>query len=210
MTSSEAPPLSSLTPQRLTLQALKQLGLRFGIDYRTDGVCTDLAPVAQGSVHDVSLPQSLHLTLSDLQVERTYWSASRQAVPWFISVVLDGHINATLRTKRLSLTAGDALCAHFNSLHSLTVCQPAQPRLRTVNLAVLATEPHALPMPPSEPLLHCWRLPDSLTNALQATIDQPPSAVSLPCLCVPIRGKFLCGRVFVISNSLFVISHTFA
>lgn len=177
MTSTATLSLSSPTPDVLTSQALKQLGVRFGIDYRFDGLSAGMAPVAQGCVHDVSLPRSLHLTLSDLKVERTYWSASRQSVPWFISVVLDGHINATVGTQGFALTAGDGLCAHFNPQHSLTVCQPAQPRLRTVNLAVLATQPHNLPKSPDEPLLqHYWRLPDSLTQALRDAIEQPPSA----------------------------------
>lgn len=163
--------------QILTSQTLQQLGLRFGIDYRVEGICADegLAPVAQGSVHDVSLSSALHITLSDLQVEHTYWSASRQSVPWFISVVLEGHINATVGAQCFALTAGDGLCTHFNHKQSLIVCQHAQPRLRTVNLAVLATELHALPKPPPEPLLHFWRLPDALTHALRDTIDRPPS-----------------------------------
>ncbi|WP_286901575.1 helix-turn-helix transcriptional regulator [Vreelandella sedimenti] len=176
MTSIAAHPISGPTPQLLTSQTLQQLGLRFGIDYQIDGACAGLAPVAQGSVHDVSLPNSLHLTLSDLQVERTYWSASRRSVPWFICVVLEGHINASVGSQCFALTAGDGLCAHFNPQHSLTVCQPAQPRLRTVNLAVLATHPHGLPLPPAKPLLHHWRLPESLINALRDTIDQPPNA----------------------------------
>ncbi|TVP52526.1 MAG: AraC family transcriptional regulator [Halomonas sp.] len=180
MTSIATHPLSSPTPHVLTSQALMQLGMRFGIDYRFDGPGSGVAPIAHGSVHDVSLPRSLHLTLSDLQVERTYWSASRQSVPWFISVVLDGHITATVGTQCVTLTAGDGLCAHFNPQYSLTVCQPAQPRLRTVNLAVLATEPHALPKPSAGPLLHYWRLPEALTHALHDTIDQPPSACRQP------------------------------
>lgn len=179
MTSIAAHPISGSTPQCLTSQTLQQLGLRFGIDYRIDGVCAGLAPVAQGSIHDVSLPDSLHLTLSDLQVERTYWSASRQSVPWFISVVLEGHITASVDSQRFALTAGEGLCAHFNYQHSLTVCQPAQPRLRTVNLAVLATQPHGL-LPPTKPLLHHWRLPESLINALQASIDHPHDASRQP------------------------------
>ncbi|OJA05983.1 helix-turn-helix transcriptional regulator [Halomonas sp. QHL1] len=180
MTSIAAHPISGPKPQLLTSQTLQQLGLRFGIDYRIDGISAGLAPVAQGSVHDVSLPDSLHLTLSDLQVERTYWSASRQSVPWFISVVLEGHITASLDSQCFALTAGDGLCAHFNYQHSLTVCQPAQSRLRTVNLAVLATQPHGLPLPPAKPLLHHWRLPESLINALRATIDHPASACRQP------------------------------
>lgn len=168
------------TQHTLTSKSLEQLGLRFGIDYRIEGVCAKITPVAHGGVHDVSLSQSLHLTLSDLQVERSYWSASRQSVPWFISVVLEGHITATVGAQCYALTAGDGLCAHFNSQHSLTVYQPSQPRLRTVNLAVLATESHGLPLSPTAPLLHRWRPPESLLAALRANIDQPSSACRQP------------------------------
>ena len=180
MTLSTAYLPSSQMPHILTSQVLQQLGLRFGINYRVDGVCAGPAPVAQGHVHDVSLSPALHITISDLQVERTYWSTSQQTVPWFISVVLEGHINASVGSQRFALTAGEGLCAHFNRHHSLTVCQPAQPRLRTINLAVLATETYALPLPPTTPMLHRWRLPESLTNALCSTIDQPPSACRQP------------------------------
>ena len=173
------PPINQ-TQQTLTSQSLEQLGLRFGIDYRIEGRCATVAPVAQGQVHDVSLSPSLHLTLSDLQVERTYWSTSRQSVPWFISVVLEGHITATVGSECFALMPGDGLCAHFNPQQSLTVCQPAQPRLRTVNLAVLATEPHGLPRSPAAPLLHRWRLPEALLLALRANIDQPTSACRQP------------------------------
>ena len=168
------------TQQTLTSQSLEQLGLRFGIDYRIEGRCAKVAPVAQGQVHDVSLSPSLHLTLSDLQVERTYWSTSRQSVPWFISVVLEGHITDTVGSECFALMAGDGLCAHFNPQHSLTVCQAAQPRLRTVNLAVLATKPHGLPLSPAAPLLHRWRPPEALLLALRANIDQPTSACRQP------------------------------
>ncbi|CAO1669567.1 HTH araC/xylS-type domain-containing protein [Halomonas sp. NYA30] len=173
------PPINQ-TQQTLTSQSLEQLGLRFGIDYRIEGSCAKVAPVAQGQVHDVSLSPSLHLTLSDLQVERTYWSTSRQSVPWFISVVLEGHITATVGAQCFALIAGDGLCAHFNPQYSLAVYQPAQPRLRTVNLAVLATKPHGLPLSPTAPLLHRWRLSESLLTALRANIDQPSSACREP------------------------------
>ncbi len=175
-----AHPPAGQTQHILTPQSLAQLGLRFGIEYRIEGRPEGVAPVAQGRVHDVSLSASLHLTLSDLQVERTYWSASRQTVPWFISVVLEGHINATVGNQCLAFAAGDGLCAHFTPQHSLTVYQPAQPRLRTVNLAVLATAPHDLPLAPKEALLHRWRLPEPLIAILRATIDQPPSACHQP------------------------------
>lgn len=168
------------TQHTLTPQSLEQLGSRFGIEYRIEGSCAGVAPVAQGRVHDVSLSASLHLTLSDLQVERTYWSASRQSVPWFLSVVLEGHINATVGNQCLAFAAGDGLCAHFTPQHSLTVYQPTQPRLRTVNLAVLATAPHDLPLAPKAPLLHRWRLPEPLITLLRDTIDQPPSACRQP------------------------------
>lgn len=173
-------PLSTQSPHVLTSQSLQQLGMRFGIDYRIEGSGGRLATVAQGSVHDVGLNQALHLTLSDLQVERTYRSASRQSVPWFMSVVLDGHISATVGTQHLALTAGEGLCAHFNAQHPLTVCQPAQPRLRTINLAVLATESLSLPTLPSGPLLHHWRLPKALTRSLCNAINQPLPACRQP------------------------------
>ena len=180
MNTLSAHPSTGQTPHILTPHSLAQLGLRFGIEYRIEDRCPGVAPVAQGRVHDVSLSASLHLTLSDLQVERTYWSASRQTVPWFISVVLEGHITAAVGTQCLAFSAGDGLCAHFTPQHSLTVSQPAQPRLRTVNLAVLATAPNGLPSAPQEPLLHRWRLPETLIALLRATVDQPLSTGRQP------------------------------
>lgn len=180
MNTSSVNPSAAHAPHILTPNSLAQLGLRFGIKYRIEDKCAGAAPVAQGRVHDVSLSPSLHLTLSDLQVERTYWSTSHQAVPWFISVVLEGHITATVGNQRQVFVAGDGLCAHFTPQHSLTVYQPAQPRLRTVNLAVLATAPNGLPSAPQAPLLHHWRLPEALITLLCATIDQPPSTYRQP------------------------------
>ncbi|WP_083007645.1 AraC family transcriptional regulator [Halomonas sp. GT] len=163
------------TPE-ITSQALVQLGQRFGIHYRIEDSPSPLGPVALGHVHDVSLSQALHLTLSDLQVERTYTSTSYQSVPWFISVILEGEISAQLGETPYRLKAGDGFCAHFDAQHPIIVRQPAQPRLRTVNLAVLATAPLALPIPPHSPQFQVWQLPTALRKTLCTTIDQPPTA----------------------------------
>lgn len=163
------------TPE-ITSQALLQLGQRFGIHYRIEDSPSPLSPVALGHVHDVRLSQALHLTLSDLQVERTYTSTSYQSVPWFISVILEGEISVQLGETPYRLTAGDGFCAHFDAQHPLIVIQPAQPRLRTVNVAVLATSSLALPPPPNSPQFHVWQLPAALRQTLCTTIEQPAAA----------------------------------
>ncbi|MDR5874162.1 AraC family transcriptional regulator [Vreelandella gomseomensis] len=165
-TSQASPPLHELTPATLA-----QLGERFGIDYRVRNAPAE-ARIATGSVRDIALPQSMHLTLSDLRVNCAYSSASRQTAPWFISVVLEGHIIARLGDQRLDLKAGDGICAHFTPQQPLTVYQPAQARLHTLNLAVLATTPLALPPPPATPGLTPWRLPATFSETLrQAAVD---------------------------------------
>ncbi|MDR5885885.1 AraC family transcriptional regulator [Vreelandella janggokensis] len=160
-------PLYELTPGTLA-----QLGQRFGIDYRVRNASAG-ASVATGSVRDVALPQAMHLTLSDLCVNCAYSSASRQTVPWFISVVLEGHITARLGDQRLELKAGDGMCVHFTAEQPLTVFQPAQARLHTVNLAVLATTNLDLPSTPPAPGLYPWRLSDAFTQMLRHTTAEP-------------------------------------
>lgn len=165
-TSQASPPLHELTPATLA-----QLGERFGIDYRVRNAPAETR-IATGSVRDIALPQSMHLTLSDLRVNCAYSSASRQTAPWFISVVLEGHITARLGDQRLELKAGDGFCAHFTPQQPLTVYQPAQARLHTLNLAVLATTPLALPPPPATPGLTPWRMPTAFSETLRKAADE--------------------------------------
>ncbi|SDM95213.1 helix-turn-helix transcriptional regulator [Vreelandella arcis] len=160
-------PLHELTPGTLA-----QLGQRFGIDYRVRNAPAE-ASVATGSVRDVALPQAMHLTLSDLSVNFAYSSSSRQTAPWFISVVLEGHINARLGSQRLELNEGDGVSAHFTPEQPLTVYQPAQARLHTVNLAVLATTSLALPPLPATPGLYPWRLSSAFTQTLRQATAEP-------------------------------------
>lgn len=154
----------------LTSLTLAQLGQRFGIDYRVRNAPAE-ASIATGSVRDIALPQAMHLTLSDLCVNCAYSSSSRQTVPWFISVVLEGHIRVGLDDKRHELHAGDGVCAHFTSEQPLVVYQPTQTRLHTINLAVLAST--SLPPPPTSPGLYPWRLPSALTQTLREAAAEP-------------------------------------
>ncbi|MFG6667774.1 AraC family transcriptional regulator [Halomonas sp. HNIBRBA4712] len=169
--------LSAITPHTLA-----QLGQRFGIRYRIDdapGAATPEAaatPVARGRVQDVRLFDSLHLTLSELEVERGYTSSSCQSVPWFVSVVLDGEVSLTLGEQKYDLTAGKGFCAPLGTARPLVVYQPRQRHLQTVNLAVLATEPFALPSPPQPGALHVWTLPAALHRLLIEQARQPASA----------------------------------
>ncbi|KPQ20267.1 helix-turn-helix transcriptional regulator [Halomonas sp. HL-93] len=160
-------PLYELTPGTLA-----QLGQRFGIDYRVRNAPAE-SSVATGSVRDVALPQAMHLTLSDLCVNCAYSSSSRQTAPWFISVVLEGHISARLGSQRFQLNAGDGMCAHFTPQQPLTVFQPAQTRLHTVNVAVLATTSLDLPPLPTAPGLYPWRLSAALAQALRHAAAEP-------------------------------------
>ncbi|WNL39152.1 helix-turn-helix domain-containing protein [Halomonas sp. PAMB 3232] len=167
--------LNAITPHTLA-----QWGQRFGIRYRIDdapGAAAPgaAAPVARGEVHDVRLFDSLHLTLSDLEVERGYTSSSIQGVPWFVSVVLEGEVSLTLGQQTLALGAGDGFCAHFDAARPLIVHQPRQRRLKTVNLAVLATAPFALPTPTSTSALHGWALPPPLYQTLTQAAGEPAS-----------------------------------
>ncbi|MGO1870452.1 MULTISPECIES: helix-turn-helix transcriptional regulator [unclassified Halomonas] len=160
------PTLTSLTPATLS-----QLGHKFGIDYLHPGEASD-CPLAHGSVSDLSLPPALHLTLSDLEVRHRYLSRSTQSVPWFMCVVMDGRINISQGQTRLTIGAGQGLCAHFTPQAPLVVEQPAQVRLRTLNIAVLATAPYALPSA-HEPQLRTWTLPPALFTQLLATSEYP-------------------------------------
>ncbi|WP_404376200.1 AraC family transcriptional regulator [Vreelandella aquamarina] len=167
------------TPE-ITPRSLARLGQRFGIHYRIEGSDSPRQPVAIGHVHDVSLPQGMHLTLSDLQVERGYTSTSYQSVPWFLSIILEGTIQLHMNKQQVILGAGDGVCVHFDAQHPLTVHQPAQPRLRTVNLAVLTTTPLGLPDPSGSPHLHCWPLSEALRDTLCTISRQPPSTWRQP------------------------------
>lgn len=159
------PTITSLTPSTLS-----QLGHRFGIDYLHTGEVD--YPIAQGRVSDLALSSALHLTLSDLEVRQRYVSRSTQTVPWFVCVVMDGRIDITQGQKHLTTGAGQGLCAHFTPQAPLMVEQPAQPRLRTLNIAVLATAPHALPRAHG-PQLHAWTLPAALLDQLRAISEEP-------------------------------------
>ena len=160
------PTITSLTPSTLS-----QLGHTFGIDYLHTGKGFDY-PIAQGRVSDLALSSALHLTLSDLEVRQRYVSRSTHTVPWFLSIVVDGRIDITQGQKHLTIGAGQGLCAHFTPQAPLIVEQPVQPRLRTLNIAVLATAPHALPSA-HEPQLHAWTLPSALIEQLRATSEEP-------------------------------------
>ena len=174
------PPQERLITPEITHRSLVQLGQRFGIHYRVDGTPLQHQPVALGHVHDVGLPQGLHLTLSNLQVERGYTSTSYQSVPWFFSIILEGTIQLQIGQQHLQLGAGEGVCAHFDAHHPLTVHQPAQPRLSTVNIAVRTTAPLGLPAPGSQPALHRWRLPSALHQHLCTISEQPPTTWRQP------------------------------
>lgn len=163
--------LNAITPHTLA-----QWGQRFGIRYRIDDAPGAAAPVARGEVHDVRLFDSLHLTLSDLEVERGYTSSSMQSVPWFVSVVLEGDVSLTLGQQTLTLGVGEGFCAHFDAAQPLVVHQPRQRRLKTINLAVLATAAFALPAPTSRSALHGWTLPKTLYQTLAQAACEPASA----------------------------------
>ena len=83
------PQQERLATPKITPFSLAQLGQRFGIRYRIESPTSPRQPVATGHVHDVSLRHGIHLTLSDLQVERGYTSTSYQSVPWFFSIILE-------------------------------------------------------------------------------------------------------------------------
>lgn len=159
-------------PSDITPHFLAQLGQRFGIHYLVDQGLSPHQAVATGHVQDARLSPALHLTLSDLQVHRGYRSTSCHSVPWFISVILEGHIALQYEQQRLTLHAGESVCVHLNGRHPLQVHQPAQPRLRTINLAVLATTPLGLVAPPTMPTLHVWQLPMALMSTLCTMTEQ--------------------------------------
>nr|WP_289109918.1 AraC family transcriptional regulator [uncultured Halomonas sp.] len=169
------PQQERLATPKITPFSLAQLGQRFGIHYRIESPTSPRQPVATGHVHDVSLRHGIHLTLSDLQVERGYTSTSYQSVPWFLSVILEGTIHLQMGKQQIQLSAGNGVCSHFDTRHPLTVHQPVQARLRTVNIAVLTTAPLGLPTPPDASCLHCWKLPKALCETLCTISEQPPS-----------------------------------
>ncbi|WP_447927341.1 helix-turn-helix transcriptional regulator [Vreelandella sp. EE27] len=160
------PTLTSLTPT-----ALRLLGHRFGIDYGHPEALPD-EPVAQGRIRDLSLPPALHLTLSDLEVRHGYLSRSTRSVPWFMCVVMEGSIHLAQGQKQTHIGKGQALCAHFTAQAPLVVEQPAQTRLRTLNIAVLTTATHALPEPQG-PQLRVCSLPAALFSQLLALGEHP-------------------------------------
>ncbi|MCP1330268.1 AraC family transcriptional regulator [Halomonas sp. R1t4] len=159
----------------ITSHWLAQLGQRFGIHYHFESSDMPRQPVATGHVHDVRLPQGMHLTLSGLDVKRGYTSTSYQSVPWFLSVILEGTVHLQLGKQQRLLQAGEGVCTHFDARHPLTVHHPVQTRLRTVNIAVLTTAPLGLPTPPDASCLHCWKLPKALCETLCTISEQPPS-----------------------------------
>lgn len=85
---------------------------------------------------------------------------------------MEGGIEIAQGQKRLVISAGQGLCAHFTPQAPLIVEQPAQARLRTLNIAVLTTAPYALPSA-HEPHLHAWKLPSALFEQLCATREFP-------------------------------------
>ena len=134
---------SSCVP--LTTHDLLAIGQRFGIDYRFPEAPDRSQPapcVAHGRVMDVEVDPTLRVTHSDLDVLHAYASTSRRAAPWFLSVILEGHIQVGLGHQSFQLQAGDAFSAHFNEQTGLEVFQPAPQRLRILNVSILAcTEP---------------------------------------------------------------------
>lgn len=187
----------------LTPSILGQLGQRFGIDYRFDAGQAH-APVATGRVQHARLDCALHLTLSDLQVARRYTSCSQRAAPWLISVVLDGHIHAAMGEHTATLAAGEGVCAHLTPQAPLIVTQPAQPRLLTVTLAVMAPGLLSLAPPPPDGVFHAFSLPKALTDALLHWLETPLAAwretlvwqgLALQLLGVGIPETPPCGRI---------------
>ncbi|MCC5901774.1 MAG: helix-turn-helix transcriptional regulator [Halomonas sp.] len=162
----------------LTTHDLLALGERFGIDYRFPEAPdhSQLAPcVAQGRVMDVEIDPALRVTHSDLDVLHAYASKSQRAVPWFLSVILEGCIHVGLGRQSFQLHAGDAFSAHFNEQTGLEVFQPAPQRLRILNVSVLSCtdliscSPTRLP-PPAAPVLHTWHVPPLLHQSLEAAL----------------------------------------
>lgn len=162
----------------LTAHDLLAIGQRFGIDYRFPEAPDRSQPapcVARGQVMDVEIDPTLRVTHSDLDVLHAYASTSRRAAPWFLSVILEGHIQVGLGQQSFQLQAGDAFSAHFNEQTGLEVFQPAPQRLRILNLSILA-DSGSLSFsptnvaPPSTPVLHTWQVPPLLRHSLEAAL----------------------------------------
>ena len=162
----------------LTTHDLQTLGQRYGIDYHFPDMPGRLPSgpcIAQGRVMDVEIDTSLRVTHSDLDVLHAYASTSRRAVPWFLSVVLEGHIQVGLGQQSFQLGAGDAFSAHFNEQTGLKAFQPAPQRLRILNVSLLAGSGSlALPSthltPPPTPQLHAWKVPSYLHDSLETAL----------------------------------------
>ncbi|WP_346796765.1 AraC family transcriptional regulator [Halomonas sp. Bachu 37] len=162
----------------LTTCDLLDLGQRFGIDYRFPDAPPRSQPspcVARGRVTEVEIDPTLRVTLSDLDVLHAYASTSRRAVPWFLSVILEGNIRVGLGRQSYQLQAGEAFSTHFSEQTGLEVFQPAPQRLRILNVSVLACSgPLAsspIPLaPPATPMLHTWRVPHFLYHSLEAAL----------------------------------------
>ncbi|MGS2745110.1 helix-turn-helix transcriptional regulator [Halomonas sp. LS-001] len=160
----------------LTTHDLQALGQRYGIDYHfpdaerfLSGPC-----IAQGRVMDVEIDPSLRVTHSDLDVLHAYASTSRRTVPWFLSVILEGHIQVGLGRQSFQLGAGDAFSAHFNEQTGLKAFQPAPQRLRILNVSMSAgngplSSPSIHLVAPA-PLLHTWKVPPSLHHSLETAL----------------------------------------
>jgi len=177
--------LGSITPScvPLTTHDLLAIGQRFGIDYRFPEAPDRSQPapcVARGRVMDVEIDPTLRVTHSDLDVLHAYASTSRRAAPWFLSVILEGHIQVGLGHQSFQLQAGDAFSAHFNEQTGLEVFQPAPQRLRILNVSLLActelpsfSSINASPIdiaPPATPVLHTWQVPQFLIHSLEAAL----------------------------------------
>ncbi|MCA8866316.1 MULTISPECIES: helix-turn-helix transcriptional regulator [unclassified Halomonas] len=172
--------LGSITPScvPLTTHDLLAIGQRFGIDYRFPEAPDRSQPapcVARGRVMDVEIDPTLRVTHSDLDVLHAYASTSRRAAPWFLSVILEGHIQVGLGQQSFQLQAGGAFSAHFNEQTGLEVFQPAPQHLRILNLSILADSgslsfSSTNVAPPSTPVLHTWQVPPLLRHSLEAAL----------------------------------------
>ncbi|MGY4877799.1 helix-turn-helix transcriptional regulator [Vreelandella aquamarina] len=162
----------------LTTHDLQALGQRYGIDYHfpdAPGRLPSGPCIAQGRVMDVEIDASLRVTHSDLDVLHSYASISRRAVPWFLCVILEGHIQVGLGQQSFRLGAGDAFSAHFNEQTGLKALQPAPQRLRILNVSLLAdSSPLSLSSihltPPPTPRLHAWKVPFYLHDSLETAL----------------------------------------
>ena len=172
--------LGATTPSGapLTTHDLLVLGQRFGIDYRfpeATGLSPSTSYVACGRVMEVEIAPTLRVTHSELDILQSYASTSRRALPWFLSVILEGRIQVRLGHQSFQLQAGQAFSAHFDEQTGLEVFQPAPQRLRILNVSFL-TPTAPCPFSPSnaalptKPVIHTWQVPQPFHQSLEAAL----------------------------------------